>query len=73
MRLNDEDYPETVAFIKRHKLEKRDLGNRLQIPNMLEFFDKNIPKTEDAHNFIVSSDEIFNFILLYCRLCLLCW
>ena len=54
MRLNDEDYPETVAFIKRHKLEKRDQGNRLQIPNMLEFFDKNIPKTEDAHNFIVS-------------------
>ena len=53
MRINDEDYPETVAFIKRHGLEKRDAGHRLQIPDMVKFFDKNIPKTEDSHNFIV--------------------
>ena len=55
MRINSEDHPITFDFLKRFKLDQRDVAGRLKLPDLISFFDKKFKKNADNHQYLVSS------------------
>ena len=53
MRINSEDHPITFDFLKRFKLDQRDVAGRLMLPDMISFFETHFKKNADNHQYIV--------------------